>query len=75
MKNWSFLILACLATACSKSDGENQSPISYPLEVKATALEEQGPVRLYTKDGDVTDQEVIAKFIALICCLLSANTQ
>ncbi|GAA4795128.1 hypothetical protein GCM10023231_24420 [Olivibacter ginsenosidimutans] len=50
--------------ACNKDDHSADKDISFPLVVKATAMEEQGPVKLYTKDGEVVDQEVIAKFIA-----------
>ncbi|SEO14513.1 hypothetical protein SAMN05216436_1381, partial [bacterium A37T11] len=60
-----FCGLICLGLpACSKDGGPSDDNITYPLKVKATAMEEQGPVKLYTKDGEVTDEAVIAKFIA-----------
>lgn len=48
--------------ACSKKDEDDL--ISFPLALKATTLENQGAVRLFTMNGEVKDKETIDQFIS-----------
>jgi len=57
------MAVAMATTACSK-DGSMVTESAFPIELKAVTLERQGSVKLYTKSGEVTDEAVIANFIA-----------
>lgn len=58
-----FWALLLVATSCEKKDVSGPD-IQFPLAVKAQAVTEKGNVRLFTYDGEVTDESVIARFIA-----------
>lgn len=47
---------------CSKETGEPAT--AFPIELKAATLESEGSVKLYAKSGEITDEGVIADFIA-----------
>ncbi|MEC3880087.1 hypothetical protein [Parapedobacter sp. 10938] len=51
------------ALSCKKSSPPEPG-VQFPLTVKATAILSQGPVRLFTHEGEVTDAAVIAQFIS-----------
>jgi len=58
-----FSSLFFLVLSCGK-DTTDINDITYPLVVKAKSLESRGTVRMFTKDGEVTDKASIARFIA-----------
>src|SRR3546814_15937445 len=59
------LLVAVLASVLScKKTSPPEPSVEFPLSVKATAIVSQGPVRLFTHEGEVTDAAVIAQFVA-----------
>ncbi|MGV3762686.1 hypothetical protein [Parapedobacter sp.] len=62
--NLILLIAAAMATTACSRDGNMVPENAFAIELTAVALEHQGSVKLFTKSGEVTDEAVIANFIA-----------
>ena len=60
---FAFLSLFFLVVSCEK-DTADVNGVTYPSVVTARSLETRGAVRMFTKDGEVTDEASIARFIA-----------
>ncbi len=58
-----FIALFTLVVSCVKHETPDPD-MQFPFSVKATAVASKGNVRLFTQGGEVTDESVIARFIA-----------